>query len=173
MRYYILLGILGLTLTATVSAALAQGQYGAPFQEQLQQEIDRGLGPALGVDQATVDRLRQIEQRYRTQKNQVNQEARMELQRLQQVMANPHPREEDVRAVLEAMNRKRLESLNLQQRQSEEEMAVLTPIQQARYIMYKMQILKEARSVRKGPGAPGPIGPGKGPREVPVYRPSQ
>jgi len=173
MRYYLLLGILGLTLTATVSAALAQGQYRAPFQEQLQ-EIERSqLGPALGVDQATVDRLLQIEQRYRSQRNQVNQGAMADLQRLQQVMANPNPREEEVRAILDNMNRKRLEKLNLQQRQSEEEMALLTPVQQARYIMYKMQILKEARSVRKGPAVPGPMGPGKGPREVPVYRPSQ
>jgi len=199
MRYFTFLGILGLILSGTLAPALAQSQgqfggappgqygspppgqygsapqsqYGAPFQEQLQEIKRSQLGPALGVDQATVDRLLQIEQRYRTLKGQVNQGAMADMQRLQQIMANPNPPEAEVRAILENMNKRVQESRDLQQRQQQEEMVVLTPVQQARYIMYKMQILKEARSVKKGPGTPGPIGPGKGPREVPVYRPSQ
>lgn len=199
MRYFTFLGILGLILSGTLAPALAQSQgqfggvppgqygspppgqygsapqsqYGAPFQEQLQEIKRSQLGPTLGVDQATVDRLLQIEQRYRTLKGQVNQGAMADMQRLQQIMANPNPPEAEVRAILENMNKRVQDSRDLQQRQQQEEMAVLTPVQQARYIMYKMQILKEARSVKKGPGTPGPIGPGKGPREVPVYRPSQ
>jgi len=191
MRYSALLGILGLILGGMAAPALAQfqgqygspppgqygspspGQYGAPFQEQLQEIKRSQLGPALGVDQATVDRLLQIEQRYRSLKNQVNQGAMADMQRLQQIMANPNPPEAEVRAILETMNQRVQESRNLQQRQHEEEMAILSPVQQARYIMYKMQLLREARSVKKGPGTPGPIGPGKGPREVPVFRPSQ
>jgi len=199
MRYVALLGILGLILAGWAAVALAQpqgqfggpppgqfgsppqgqyssgppSQYGAPFQEQLQEIKRSQLGPALGVDQATVERLLQIEQRYRTLKGQVNQGAMADMQRLQQMMTNPNPPEAEVRVILANMNKRVQESRDLQQRQHEEEMAVLTPVQQARYIMYKMQILREARSVKKGPGTPGPIGPGKGPREVPVYRPSQ
>jgi Spy/CpxP family protein refolding chaperone len=148
-------------------------QYGPPFQEQLQDIKRSQLGPALGVDQATVERLLAIEQRYRSQKNQVNQGAMEDMQRLQQLMANPNPPEGEVKALLDNMNKRVQASRDLQQRQHEEETAVLTPVQQARYIMYKMQILKEARNVKKGPGPAAPLGPGKAPREVPVFRPSQ
>ena len=69
----------------------------------------------------------------------------------------------------------------LKQRKAEEEMALLTPIQQARYILYLQSMMREARSIRQGPAGPGgPGGPGRaapmtpsGPREIPVYRPSQ
>ncbi len=159
------------TPTAGQPGSAPQGQYRAPFQEQLQEIKRSQLGPTLGVDQATVDRLLQIEQRYRTLKNQVNQGAMADMQRLQQVMANPNPPEAEVRTILETMTKRMQESRSLQQREQEEETAVLTPVQQARYIMYKMQLLREARSVKQSPGTPGPIGPSKVPREVPVFRP--
>ncbi len=172
MRYFSLVGFLGLTLAGLASAGWAfdppASSHGR-FQSELM-EIQRSqLGPTLGIDQRTVDQLLQVEQRYKLQKQQLNKEAITEMQRLQQVMQNPNPREADVRAILEVMNRKRLEILKLQQHQQEEEMAILTPIQQARYLMYKMQILKEARSLRGAPGGPKsmqPITPGPEPREV-------
>ena len=56
------------------------------------------------------------------------------------------------------MKRKRLEMLNLQQRKGDEDAAILTPIQQARYLMYFMTLLKEARSIKSGGGRPGSQG---------------
>ena len=53
------------------------------------------------------------------------------------------------------MKRKRLEMLNLQQRKDDEETALLTPMQQARYLMYLMSLIKEARNVKGGAGGTG------------------
>ncbi len=85
------------------------------------------------------------------------------------------------------MKRKRLEMLNLQQRKDDEESALLTPMQQARYLMYLMSLIKEARSIKSGAGTPAgqarpgiPGGPGgigapalRAPTEIPVSRPAQ
>jgi Spy/CpxP family protein refolding chaperone len=91
--------------------------------------------------------------------------------KLQQIMQDPTPREPEVRAILDSLDQKRKETENLKQRQWEEQRAMLTPVQQARYLMYLMDIKKEARSLKRGPGPAVPLG--KGPREVPVTRPTR
>lgn len=174
MRHFILLGLFSLTLAGLASAAWAfdppTSELGR-FQEGLV-DIKRGrLGPALGVDQRTVDQLLQIEQRYRPLRQQLIRDSKAEFQRLQQLMAQPTPSEQEVRTSLETINRKRLEMLNLQQRQDQEEMAILTPVQKARYIMFlrgfEQQIKKEARTLRGAPRGPAPLPtPGTTPREV-------
>jgi|UniRef100_A0A7V6A4N7 Spy/CpxP family protein refolding chaperone len=145
--------------------------------EQYQMEFKRkNLGPSLNLDPAKVEKLLQIDQKYRALKRQATQEARLALQQLQRVMSQPQPSEEEVRRILDNMMRLRQHKLALEQQQLEEEKAVLTPVQQARYILLLMnmrhQIAKEAQKVRGAPplSAPQPLKPG-GPREVPVSRP--
>ena len=77
-----------------------------------------------------------------------------------------------MRALLDSLLRHEQETINLKQRQTEEERAILTPVQQARYILYLQQMMKEARSIKGGPGGVAPMIPG-GPREIPVSRPSR
>jgi len=95
-------------------------------------------------------------------KEQARREAIAAFQQLQQVMRNPSPPEDQVRAILATMRQKQQQSLDLQQRQLEEEMAILTPVQQARYLMFLMglrrQMVKEVRSL--GPSRNGPVGTG-------------
>lgn len=176
MRPFVFLCFLCLSLAGVASLTWAfeppesgMGQ----FQHGVQELKRTQLGPALGVDQRKVDQLLQIDQKYDPLKDQTRREARVALGQLQQLMRNPNPSEEEVRAVLETLLRKEQEINSLKQRQHQEEMAILTPIQQARYIMYLMglrqQISREARSLRGGPRgtAPGPISPpGTTPREV-------
>jgi hypothetical protein len=107
-------------------------------------------------------------------------------------MSQPSPPEQEVKLLLAEMKRKRLEMLNLQQRKDDEETALLTPMQQARYIMYLMSLIKEARSIKGGGsgqsgqtrpgvvGGPGGMGTPGGlvvptlrPSEIPVSRPPQ
>lgn len=142
-------------------------QYQADFKR-------KNLGPALGIDQSKVERLLQIDRKYKSLKRQAIQKARMSLQQLNRVMRQPKPSEQEVRGILGNMMRIRREKLALEQRQLEEEKTVLTPVQQARYILLLMnmrqQIAKEAQKVRQSPrGVPLPVKPG--PREVPVSRP--
>ncbi len=179
----VLLCVLGLMLAGVAGASPAAAQPGQPhgrfdggFQDQFLQVKRTQLGPALGVDQRTVDRLLAIEQRYKPMRSQLIMETKTAFQRLQQVMAQPNPTDQEVQNILANMKAKQREMEELKHRQDEEEMAILTPVQQARYILYLRTLVKEARSIKGGPGG----GPGGGapltpqtPREIPVYRPTQ
>ncbi|MDI6852573.1 MAG: hypothetical protein QME75_03070 [Deltaproteobacteria bacterium] len=173
MRHFVL-SVCGLLLLAG-TGALAWAQFDPPdsaghYQESIKRQK---LGPALGVDQGTVNRLLDIDHKYKPLKEQAKRDAISAYQDLQQVMRNPSPPENQVRAILDKMIRNRRETLNLQQRQLEEEMAVLTPVQQARYLMFLMslrkQMAQEAMNLRSRQEAK-PIAP---PRELPVVRPSR
>jgi len=148
------------------------------FQDRFQEVKRKQLGPALGVDQQTVDRLLAIDQRYKPLRHQLIMGMKGDMQRLQQLMSQGAAPEEEIKAVLNGMKQRRMEMLNLQQRKDEEEMALLTPVQQARYLLYLMSLIREARSVKGGQGGFGDMrGPGsmgapalRPPREVPVSR---
>jgi hypothetical protein len=141
----------------------------------------------VGVNQETVNKLLAIDQRYKPIRHQLIMGMKMDLKRLQQLMSQPAPPEQEIKAILASMKRKRLEMLNLQQRKDEEETALLTPVQQARYIIYLMSLVREARSIKDRSGGPGIMGgPSRGmggpggmgapafrPQEIPVSRPPQ
>ena len=190
----ILFLFLGLTLAGT---SLAWGQPergfgGGGFQDKFLEVKRTQLGPALGVNQQTVDQLLAIDARYKPLRHQLVTGMRSDMQRLQQLMNQPSPPEREIKSLLANMKRKRLEMLNLQQRKDDEETALLTPMQQARYLMYLMSLIKEARSIKSGAGKPGSQGrsgvvggpgglggpgvlpvPTLRPTEIPVSRPAQ
>lgn len=175
MRRSTLPWLLALALLSLSAAAWAFESAGPV--DQYQEEMKRSkLGPALGINQPTVDKLLQIDKKYRPQKEQAKREAVGAFQQLKQAMGKPSPTDAEVQVILDKMMRNRQESLNLQHRQFEEEMAVLTPVQQARYLMFLMglrkQVAQEARGLREGPGGPGTTRPLQPPRELPVARPN-
>lgn len=164
----------GLMLAGTASATWAWAQPGdGKFQDKFQEVKRSQLGPALGVDQRTVDKLLQIDQRYQPQRQQLIKESKSEFMRLRQAMDQPNPSEQDIKTILTNITRKQREIESLKQRQGEEEMAVLSSVQYARYILYLHSLTQEARSVKgrpPGPGRAAPMTPSS-PREIPVYRP--
>jgi Spy/CpxP family protein refolding chaperone len=177
--------VLGLILAGMTVATVAQAQpmgqpmgqpggaRGAGFQDQFQEIKRTQMGPQLGVGQQTVDHLLQIESRYQPTRQQLIRESKEDFRRLQQVMSQPSPSDQEVKAILSEIKRKKKAIEDLKTRQGEEEEALLTPVQQARYIMYLQTLGKEARSVRgRGPGEETPMMP-QGPREIPVSRPSR
>ena len=195
MRRRILCLFLGLTLAG---ASLAWGQAGREFggggfQDRFLETKRNQLGQTLGVNQQTVDKLLAIDARYKQLRQQLAAGMENDVQRLQQLMSQPTPPEQEVQSLLSEMKRKRLEMLNLQQRKGDEDAAILTPIQQARYLMYFMTLIKEARSIKSGGGRPGVQGGRPGvvgspagmggpggmgvptlrPTEIPVSRPPQ
>ncbi|MBU4232961.1 MAG: hypothetical protein KKD99_07715 [Proteobacteria bacterium] len=157
MRRRILFLFLGLTLAG---ASLAWGETrhgfgGGGFQDRFLEVKRTQLGPALGVNQQTVDQLLAIDARYKPLRHQLVTGMKSDMHRLQQLMSQPSPPEQEIKPLLADMKRKRLEMLKLQQRKDDEETALLTPMQQARYLMYLMSLIKEARSIKRGAGAPG------------------
>ena len=143
--------------------------------DQYQLDFKRkNLGSTLGIDQAKVERLLQIDQKYLSMKRQTIEDAKTSLQQLQRLMHQPQPSPKEVAALLDKMMKLRQEKLSLEQRQLREEQNILTPVQQARYFLLLMnmrhQIAQEARKMRSAPER-GPLPPQSGPREVPVSRP--
>lgn len=176
-RFYLLV-IVGLLLAALTGAAWS---FEPPdSMGRFQEDVKRTrLGPAIGVDQGKVEQLLRIDQKYKPLKDKARREAMAAYTQLQQVMRSPNPTDDQVRVILETMRRKQQESLDLQQRQLEEEIAILTPLQQARYLMFLMglrrQMVKEVRSL--GPPANGGFGtkPARNPaapREMPASQPA-
>jgi hypothetical protein len=185
----VFLVLLGLML-AGISSAWGQPGHefgGGGFQDRLMEVKRSQLGPALGVDQQTVNKLLAIDERYKPMRRQMILGMKTDFQRLQQLMNQPSPSEQQIKAILSDMKRKRLDMLNLQQRKDEEETALLTPVQQARYIIYLMGLVREARNIKGGTGGPGRMGAPSGgmggpggmgapafrQREIPVSRPPQ
>jgi hypothetical protein len=194
MRRRILFLFLGLTLAG---ASLAWGQpgqefSGGGFQDRLLEVKRSQLGPVLGVNQTTVDKLLAIEARYKPVRRQMIVEMMNDWRRLEQAMAQASPAEQEIKTILSNLRHRKDEMHNLQQRQGDEEIAILTPLQQARYLIYQKSLLKEARSIKGGGGSPGGQsrpgvvggqggmgGPGGmavptlRPTEIPVSRPPQ
>ena len=146
---------------------------GGGFQAQFQEIKRTQMGPALGVNQQTVDQLLQIEQRYKPVRQQLIRDSMAEYRRLEQVMNQPSPAEPEIRAILTDIKQKQKAMQELQARQGAEEEALLNPVQQARYLMYQRKLLKEARNIKGGgPGETVPFTPNP-PREIPVSRPGR
>ncbi len=177
LRHVLFVSML-LVLIGTVrsGSAFDAGEPGGEPMDQYQMDFKRqNLGAALGIDQNTVERLLQIDQKYKAQKRQAIQNAKGVFQQLQRVMSQPQPNEQEVASILDNMMKLRQEKLALEQNQLQEEKSILTPVQQAKYILVLMnmrqQVAKEAQRVRSAPqGVPLPAKPA-GPREVPVSRP--
>ncbi len=177
LRPLLILSLL-LLLVGVVRPAAAFDPGGEPSDPMDQYQVDfkrQNLGAALGIDPNTVEHLLQIDQKYRAEKRQAVQNAKGAFQQLQRVMSQPQPADKEVAGILDNMMKLRQEKLTLEQRQRDEEKSILTPVQQAKYIMLLMsmrqQVAKEAQRVRSAPqGVPLPARPA-GPREVPVSRP--
>ena len=173
MRRLILFLFLGLTLAGTNWVWGQTDQHPAGrFQDRFQEVKRNQLGSAVGVNQQIVDKLLEIDQRYKPERHQLIVEMVTERRRLEQTMSQPSPSEQEIKTILSNMKRRKQEMHNLQQRQGDEEMAILNPVQQARYLIYQWSLLKEAKSVKGGPGG-GVLTSPQQPREIPVSRPPQ
>ena len=160
MHRRILFLFLGLTLAG---ASLAWGQPagefgggggGGAFQDRLLEVKRSQLGPALGVNQPTVDKLLAIEAHYKPLRRQMITGMMNDWQHLEQVMAQPSPSDQEIKTILSNLRQRKEEMHNLQQRQGDEEVAILTPLQQARYLIYQRSLIQEARSIKSGAGRP-------------------
>lgn len=108
------------------------------------------LEKALGVNKQTVAQLLQIRQRYHPLRQRLIGEAKIAFQHLEQVMRQRNPSNQEVKKILADIQKKEQEMQDLKQRQDEEEMAILSPVQQARYLMFlialRRQMAREPRS---------------------------
>jgi hypothetical protein len=175
LRFVLFAAVLLVSCAAPWSAAALDPSHSSDPIDQYQLDYKRkNLGATLGIDQAKVERLLQIDGKYLSQKRQTIRDAKSALRQLQQLMQQSQPPEPEVAAVLDRMMQLRQQKLSLEQRQLKEEKNILTPVQQARYILLLMnmrqQVAREAQKMRSAPQG-APLRPQPTPREVPVSRP--
>jgi len=174
LRFVLIAALLLLCCGAPRPAAALDTHLNDPMDQYQLDYKRKNLGAALGINQAKVERLLQIDQKYLSQKRQTIRDAKAALGQLQQLMQQPQPPEPEVAAILDRMMQLRQEKLSLEQRQLKEEKNILTPVQQARYILLLMnmrqQVAREAQKMQSAPHG-APLRPQPGPREVPVSRP--
>ena len=105
MRRQILCLFLGLTLAG---ASLAWGQQGREFggggfQDRFLQAKRSQLGPALGVNQQTVDQLLAIDARYKQLRSQMIMAMMNDWRLLEQAMAKPSTSEQEIKTILSSL----------------------------------------------------------------------
>ena len=102
-----------LVVTVRLAPAFDAGDGSEPM-DQYQEDFKRqNLGAALGVDPNTVERLLQIDQKYKAEKRQAMQNAKAAFQQLQRVMSQPKPPEQEVAAILDNMMKLRTRKADL------------------------------------------------------------
>jgi hypothetical protein len=154
--------LLILLLTGIPSLVKAADPAGSPAvlnQDGLREIKRRNLGPALGVEQRTVDRLVEVGSRYQPTRQRLRQEMMAEWRHLQQALKQSPPPEAQIKALLDSIHQRRMALLDSNQRQLDEEMALLTPVQQVKYLDFLMrlrkQLVREARRLKGGGGGSG------------------
>jgi|GEM_PF-6266204 len=147
---------------ALLTPALAQtGSTRA--QDRLLEYKRRQLPQVLHLDQGQVDRLLEVERRHQPGLNRLRQDIRRDLQRLSRLLDRPQPSDAEVKAVLESLQGKRDQLQSLRQRQMDEAAALLSPQQQARYLIFQQQMRRDLlQQVRGLPGAGWGRPPGGG-----------
>ncbi len=112
LRRCLFVSMLVLLVSTVRLASASDAGDGSEPMDQYQMDFKRqNLGPALGVDQNTVERLLQIDQKYRAEKRQAVQNAKAAFQQLQRVMSQPKPQEQEVASILDTMMKLRKEKL--------------------------------------------------------------
>ncbi len=170
-----LLGIIfSIVIGSAAAPALAQPYGGPATQVYLLEYKRQHLAAALRVDQTRVDRLLEVERRFNTRVRPLRQQLNRDMDRLRTLLASSRPDDAQIKAVLDSLYRTREQLHSLRRQQDAAQAALLTPTQQARYLMFQQelnrQLLDESRHLPaaeevgdNGGGGPGPAAPSPAP----------
>ena len=179
-RMTVTLIALGLAL-AIPSLALAEeddGPGGPPHGKAAMQKFRAiriaELQEALNLDDKTMLKLNEILKKNDEKRDAIHKEARAQMKELKGLMDAAKPDESRITTVLEKLGAARSEMQKLQADQMGEAKKLLTPIQQAKFVLHMDKFRRHMREMLRkswmhhgqgpGPGGPamGPGGPGVG-----------
>lgn len=143
-----IVGLMAFSVLTGTTLGQAQSWREAPdprekARERIQMVRMLKMTEALRLDRETAARFFAIETRYEDTKRQVRRDLQDDIQRLRQNLQNINPPEKDLReTIIRIRNRKKdLNDLNL--RQIDEELGLLRPEQQARYLLFSIDFRRE------------------------------
>jgi hypothetical protein len=98
---------------------------------------------ALRLDRDTAARFFAIGTRYEDTKRQVRRDMNDDIQRLRYTVQNLHPSEKDLRETVNRIRNRKKDLSELNLKQMDEELGLLRPEQQARYLLFTIDFRRE------------------------------
>jgi Spy/CpxP family protein refolding chaperone len=118
------------------------------------------LTEALKLDRETAARFFAVDNRYEEGKRKLRRDLHENIHRLRNLMQDMNPPEGELRELLSRIKNRKKDLDDLVQKQTDEEMSLLKPAQQARYVLFQIDFQREMqdliREIREGrPPKPG------------------
>jgi Spy/CpxP family protein refolding chaperone len=98
---------------------------------------------ALRLDRDTAARFFAVGSRYEDTKRQVRRDMNDDIQRLRHTLQNLHPPEKDLRETVSRIRNRKKDLSELHLKQLDEELGLLRPEQQARYLLFTIDFRRE------------------------------
>lgn len=163
-RLMILLGIFiasGFFLKPAIAQNWAPSSGPNPQKERVQSLILMRLSTSLGLDQAQTQQLGGVMARYRDRKHQLRSQLRDQTAQLRSI--NLSGNDPQIQSLLTQIERTRKELDGVDEQMFGETRRMLSPQQQAQFILVMDEIRREVKAVRgqgSGPGMENPYRPG-------------
>lgn len=120
---------------------------------------------ALRLDRDTAARFFAVGSRYEETKRQVRRDMNDDIQRLRHTLQNLHPPEKDLRETVSRIRNRKKDLDELQLKQLDEELSLLRPEQQARYMVFTVDFRREINDLLRE--AQGERPPERNPEKTP------
>jgi Spy/CpxP family protein refolding chaperone len=104
---------------------------------------------ALSLERDTAVKLASVSSRYCETRKGLLRNMRRDIDALRQILRGKSPDEQKLKEIIDRTKKIRKELTELRYRQMDDEMILLTPIQQARYLIFKVDFHREMHELIK------------------------
>jgi hypothetical protein len=109
------------------------------------------LTEALKLDQETAARFFSLSHHFEGTKRMMHKDFQEDIQRLRGLLKDPNPPEKDLKELILRLKNRKKDMEVLSERQTNEEMNLLRPDQQGRYILFQIDFRKEISNILREP----------------------
>lgn len=141
------LGILGLLWPLAVVGADRDGLDRERSWERIAMIRAMKMTEALKLDRETAAKMAVIDAGYKDKKKKLGRDFHEDLRLLRQAAREPGTPEKDLRVLLQRLKQNKKDMDELAQKQLDEEMALLTTEQQARYVLFTIDFRREMETL--------------------------
>ena len=144
----ILFGV-GILVAITHTNSVAQMQEMGQALERINLIRLLKMTDALSLERDTAVKLASVSSRYCETRKGLLRNMRKDIDALRQILGDKSPDEQKLKEIIDRTKKIRKELADLRCRQMDDEMILLTPIQQARYLIFKVDFHREMHELIK------------------------
>jgi Spy/CpxP family protein refolding chaperone len=139
----------GILVATTHANSVAQMQEMGQVLERINLIRLLKMTDALSLERDTAVKLASVSSRYCETQKGLLRNMRRDIDALRQILADKSPDEQKLKEIIDRTKKIRKELANLRCRQMDDEMILLTPIQQAQYLIFKVDFHREMHELIK------------------------